>query len=74
MLDHNHPWLNDVDKKNWFTEKKEVTDEIKRGELETAWIEELPNLNTENPEVKAYLLDVARWWIARNRSRWLSSS
>ncbi len=62
---HNHPWLTDVDKKDWFTEKKEVTDEIKRGELETAWIEELPNLNIENPEVKEYLLEVARWWIAK---------
>lgn len=28
-----------------------------------AFVPEMPKLNTENPEVKEYLLDVARYWI-----------
>jgi len=46
----NHPWLNDAEKKDWFHE-------------EETWIDGLPVLNQENPEVKDYLIDVAKWWI-----------
>ena len=59
----NHPWLHDAAKKDWFHEKKEVTHSTNRKELETAWIDGLPDLKQENPEVKAYLLDVAKWWM-----------
>jgi glycosidase len=46
----NHPWLNDPTKKNWFHEKKSNAND-------------LPDLNTENPEVQKYLFDVAKYWI-----------
>lgn len=50
-----HPWLNDPAKKNWFNEKGE--------DAKTSWIDGLPDLNQENPEVQAYLIDAANWWV-----------
>jgi glycosidase len=61
---HHHSWVTDSEKKDWFIEKKEGTYKKQRREMETAWMEELPSLHTKNPEVKEYLLEVARWWIA----------
>ena len=50
----NHPWVNDPTKKDWFREgQKEVNEESIP----------LPKLNHENPEVKQYLIDAAKWWI-----------
>ena len=50
----NHPWVNDPTKKDWFREgQKEVNEESIT----------LPKLNHENPEVKQYLIDAAKWWI-----------
>ncbi len=59
----NHPWLKEPEKKAWFHEKKESVNTRDEAELEDAWINELPDLKQENPEVKDYLIDVARWWI-----------
>lgn len=59
----NHPWLNDEEKKNWFHEKKEVINPENQQELENGWVDGLPDLKQENPEVKDYLIDVAKWWI-----------
>lgn len=56
----NHPWLKDGDKKDWFIEKKTAPFDEK---LKMVQIDRLPELNTSNPEVSAYLLDAARWWI-----------
>nr|WP_263328370.1 alpha-amylase family glycosyl hydrolase [Neobacillus sp. Marseille-Q6967] len=51
-----HPWVNDSTKADWFiTGNKENT--------EQPWGNELPDLNQENPEVKMYLIDAAKWWI-----------
>ncbi|SDN13981.1 alpha-amylase family glycosyl hydrolase [Bacillus sp. OK048] len=47
-----HPWVNDATKQNWFIEKQEISDS-----------DALPVLNQDNPEVKAYLLNAAKWWI-----------
>lgn len=55
-----HPWLKDENKKDWFTEKKGVP--FDEG-LKTIQMDRLPELNTANPAVRAYLLDAARWWI-----------
>ena len=57
----NHPWLKEADKNDWFNEK--TADGTNRKGLETVQIDSLPELKTENPEVKSYLFDVARWWI-----------
>lgn len=58
-----HPWVNDPEKKDWFHEKKEIIDWADQEQLENGWIYGLPDLAQENPEVKKYLLDVAKWWI-----------
>ncbi|MFE8696330.1 alpha-amylase family glycosyl hydrolase [Cytobacillus sp. FJAT-53684] len=44
----NHSFLTEPEKKDWFREQKG---------------DELPKLNQENPEVKNYLIDAAKWWI-----------
>ena len=59
----NHPWLNEADKNEWFDEKKVGTYDSNHKVLETAQLDGLPELKTENSEVKSYLLAVARWWI-----------
>ncbi|MFJ7976061.1 alpha-amylase family glycosyl hydrolase [Peribacillus sp. JNUCC 23] len=59
----NHPWVNDPEKKDWFHEKKEITNWSDQNEVETGWIYDLPDLNQDYPETRKYLLDAARWWI-----------
>lgn len=60
---YNHPWLNDPAKKDWFHEKKDIFNWANQQEVENGWLFGLPDLAQENPEVKAYLFDVAKWWI-----------
>jgi glycosidase len=47
-----HPWVKDETKQNWFNEKSANSNS-----------NSLPDLNQDNPEVKAYLIDAAKWWI-----------
>jgi glycosidase len=47
-----HPWVKDETKQNWFNEKSASSNS-----------NSLPDLNQDNPEVKAYLIDAAKWWI-----------
>lgn len=59
-----HPWLSDPSKQDWFHKKQELP--IGGGsqqELENGWSNDLPDLNQDNPEVKQYLIDAAKWWI-----------
>jgi glycosidase len=53
----NHPWVNDPTKKDWFQEGQEVVDHERIP---------LPKLNHENPVVKQYLIDAAKWWIVES--------
>ncbi|UOR13156.1 alpha-amylase family glycosyl hydrolase [Halobacillus amylolyticus] len=53
-----HPWLDEEGKEDWFHEKQPTTDQIEDG-----WKSGLPDLNTENPEVKQYLFEAAEFWI-----------
>lgn len=53
----NHPWLSDPAKQDWFHKKQESKN------IETDWINGLPDLNQDNPEVRAYLIDAAKWWV-----------
>ncbi|MGX1194865.1 alpha-amylase family glycosyl hydrolase [Metabacillus sp. SLBN-84] len=60
---YKHPWVNDPDKKDWFHEKKDIANWQNQEEVENGWLFGLPDLNTENPETKAFLIDAAKWWI-----------
>ncbi|WHY02068.1 alpha-amylase family glycosyl hydrolase [Neobacillus sp. DY30] len=58
-----HPWLMDSTKKNWFHEKHEISSMKDQDEMENGWVNNLPDLNQDNPEVRDYLLEAAKWWI-----------
>ena len=59
-----HPWLSDPIKQSWFHKKQSIPDKNEnQAVLEKGWIEGLPDLNQDNPEVKKYLIDAAKWWI-----------
>ncbi|MDE8565205.1 alpha-amylase family glycosyl hydrolase [Anoxybacillus rupiensis] len=58
-----HPWVNDPAKKDWYHEKWEISDWNNPRQIETGWLNGLPDLAQENPEVKRYLIDAAKWWI-----------
>ncbi|MFG6116197.1 alpha-amylase family glycosyl hydrolase [Halobacillus sp. MO56] len=59
---YQHAWLEDPNKEDWFHEEKRMMGES-QSVLENAWLAGLPDLNTENPEVKQYLFDAAEFWI-----------
>jgi glycosidase len=59
----NHEWVKDPEKQDWFHEKKEIVNWNDQKELENGWLNGLPDLAQENPEVKNYLIDAAKWWI-----------
>ncbi|WP_028393172.1 alpha-amylase family glycosyl hydrolase [Bacillus cihuensis] len=59
----NHPWVNDPKKQDWFHEKKGITNWNDQNQVETGWLHDLPDLNQDYPETRAYLLDAAKWWI-----------
>lgn len=58
-----HPWLKDSTKEDWFHERKDSTSASNQEDRQTGWVDGLPDLAQENPEVAAYLLDAAKWWI-----------
>ena len=58
-----HTWVNDPGKQAWFHQKKEIVDWKNQKEVENGWVDGLPDLNQDNPEVKKYLIDAAIWWI-----------
>lgn len=61
----NHAWVSDTAKQDWFHPKQEITDWNNSEQLENGWVDGLPDLNQENPEVKKYLVDAAKWWIKK---------
>ncbi|QVY62845.1 alpha-amylase family glycosyl hydrolase [Cytobacillus gottheilii] len=58
-----HEFAQDPEKADWFHDEKEITNWSDQEELENGWIYGLPDLNQENPEVRDYLIDAAKWWI-----------
>ncbi|WNB90647.1 alpha-amylase family glycosyl hydrolase [Bacillus sp. NEB1478] len=60
---YNHPWLQDPSKKNWFHPELEITNWDDQKNVENGWLAGLPDLNTENPATRKYLLDAAQYWI-----------
>jgi glycosidase len=61
-----HPWVNDPGKKDWFHKKSTIVDWTKKQQVEEAWVDGLPDLNQDNPDVKKYLIDAAVWWIKQS--------
>ncbi|WP_028402556.1 alpha-amylase family glycosyl hydrolase [Ectobacillus panaciterrae] len=59
---YKHPWLNDPTKKDWYHEKQPILGEDQQS-VENGWLAGLPDLKQENPEVKKFLIDNAKWWI-----------
>jgi glycosidase len=60
-----NPWVNDSSKQNWFHPKKDIQDWNNQQDLENGWVNGLPDLNQDNPDVKKYLIDAAKWWIKK---------
>lgn len=61
----NHKWVTDPNKQDWFHKKQEIQDWNNPKEVENGWADGLPDLNQDNPEVKTYLIKVAKWWIQK---------
>lgn len=60
---YQHDWLNDVSKKEWFHNKATITDFKIKDQVLNYNLAGLPDLNTENPEVKDYFFQNVLWWI-----------
>jgi alpha-amylase len=57
-----HPWLNDGAHAGWFHADCPINF-ADQSSVENCWLAGLPDLNTENPAVRAYLIDWANWLI-----------
>lgn len=58
-----HEFTKDPQKADWYHEQKNITDSSSPSELEQGWVNGLPDFNQNNPEVRDYLIDAAKWWI-----------
>lgn len=58
-----HPWVGEAQYQNWFHPRKNIANYSDQREVENGWLASLPDLNQENPEVKQYLINMAKWWI-----------
>ncbi|PIW19254.1 MAG: alpha-amylase, partial [Anaerolineae bacterium CG17_big_fil_post_rev_8_21_14_2_50_57_27] len=60
--------------KDWFHIQRFPLDAYTPGEAENylAWwkFKSLPKFNTKNPQVRQYILDVARYWIEQGADGW----
>ncbi len=59
----NSPWVKDEEKADWFHERVDIRDWNNQDQVEDGWLLGLPDLNTENQEVRDYFVDNAIWWI-----------
>ena len=57
-----HPWLTDGAHAGWFHPDCPINFSD-QSSVENCWLAGLPDLNTENPVVRAYLIDWANWLI-----------
>jgi glycosidase len=55
----NHPWLEDAGKQSWFKENHAGDGNV--------WLTGVPQLNLDNLEVQAYLIDAAKWWAKETK-------
>ncbi len=60
--------------KDWYRVKKFPLEAFSEGKAENfeAWwdMKELPEFNTDNPEVRRYIMEVARYWIEQGIDGW----
>lgn len=56
-----HPWVKE--KPDWFHKEETIMNWNDPKEVEQNWLFDLPDFNTENPEVVNYLIDVATYWV-----------
>jgi alpha-amylase len=57
---YDHPWLVDSAHAGWFHDRCTMVFSD-QASVENCWLAGLPDLNTENPAVRAYLTDWALW-------------
>lgn len=70
VADHvgpNHPWVEDEKNLQWFHDKVELTDVQNEENRLKGWYKGFPDLATENPETRAYLIDTAKWWVEETK-------
>ena len=60
-----NPLVNDSGKKDWFHKKQEILNWNNEDEIQNGMVDGLPDLNQDNPEVKKYLIEAAKWWIQK---------
>lgn len=60
-----HPWCSDPQYANWFHHRGPISNWSDQKEVEEGTTSNLPDLDQSNPEVKKYLIDMAKWWIAQ---------
>lgn len=63
---YDHPWLTDGRHEGWFHPRCDIADSDQRS-VEQCWLAGLPDLNTENPAVRAYLEDWSLWLIDQTK-------
>lgn len=59
---YDHRWLADGQHPDWFHPRCNIIDSDQQS-VERCWLAGLPDLNTENPAVRAYLEDWSLWLI-----------
>lgn len=60
---HLHPYVGDENHEGWFHPRQDIKDYNNQEQVENGWLASLPDFDQNNPEVKKYLIDMAKWWI-----------
>lgn len=58
-----HPWVGDPKYDDWFHQRGAINNWNDQQEIEEGSLANLPDLDQSNPEVKKYLIEMAKWWI-----------
>ncbi len=56
-------YADDELKETWFNPRRDIDDHGDQFQVENHWLQNLPDLNHNNPEVRQYLIDMSIWWI-----------
>lgn len=60
-----NPWASDPKYAGWFHDNGNIINWNDQSEVENGKLAGLPDFDTENPEVRRYLYDMAKWWISQ---------
>lgn len=58
-----HDFFGEPEYDDWFHPRRDIDDYSDQYQVENHWLQNLPDLNHENPEVREYLIDMSIWWI-----------